>query len=59
MVNTLTLEGIVGEKNADRIIQNSGTELGQCDTQGSKNKRGETSGIHRSRGRRMYLRFVF
>lgn len=59
MVNSLTLESIVGEKNEDRVIRRSGTELGQCDTQGSKNKRRETSGIHCSRGRRMYLHFVF
>jgi hypothetical protein len=38
---------MIGEKNADRIIRTSSTELGQRHTQGSKNKGWETSGICR------------
>ena len=49
MVNSLFLEVTFGEKDADRIIRTGRTELGQCDTQGSKDKRRKTSRIHRCR----------
>jgi hypothetical protein len=58
MVNSLILEVRVGERNGDRIIQTGCTELGQRDTQGSKNKGRETSRLHRRRRQRMYLHFV-
>lgn len=44
---------------ADRIVQTSRTELGQCDTQGSKYKGRKTSRVYCSRRWRIYLRFVF
>ena len=50
MINSLILEGMVGEKYANRIIRTSRIELGQRDTQGSKNKGRETSRVHRGRG---------